>query len=142
MSTARGKKRSGSAGVSRVAPTWLIVTIVACAALAGTAWLFYPVAREQYIASRERDALAAELDAVNARNDRIQAEIDRLETPEGVEDYARSQLGWTKPGENAVVVTGVEGDSSIGIPPRVDSRSIEPTETVVSRLLDTIFAVE
>lgn len=144
-SRAKGAARGAKATQPRpsAGPQWLLVLIIGAVLLGLAGWSYYPVARQQYISQRERDRLAAELAAVETRNANIQAEIDRLETPEGVEDYARSQLGWTKPGENAVVVTGIEGDSSsVGIEPRVDPQSVELTETPTSRFLDVIFGVK
>ena len=136
------KQASKPSAREKVGPQWLLVLIGALVVLALAAWGYYPVAKQQYITARERDLLAARLAAVEARNASMEDEIARLQTPEGVEDYARSQLGWTKPGENAVIVEGVEGTSTIGIQPRIDPRSIEITETPLTRLLDGIFGVD
>lgn len=125
-----------------VGPQWLLVLIGALVVLALAAWGYYPVAKQQYITARERDLLAARLAAVEERNRVIQDEIERLQTPEGIEDYARSQLGWTKPGENAVIVEGVEGTATVGIPPRIDPESVEITSTPMTRFLDAIFDVD
>ena len=46
------------------------------------------------------------LDALQARNDRLRTEVARLKTPEGVEDYARVQLGMVKQGEVFFQVVG------------------------------------
>lgn len=73
-------------------------------------WAYYPVARVQYRETRERARLEAELDAIKSRNARLGREVERLKTPEGVEDYARSQLGLVKEGENVVVV--VDGETT------------------------------
>lgn len=126
----------------KVGPQWLLVLIGAAVILALAGWGYYPVAKQQYITARERDLLAAQLAAVEERNRAMEEEIARLQTPEGIEDYARSQLGWTKPGENAVIVEGVERTESVGVPPRVDPDSIEITSTPFTRLLDGIFGVE
>lgn len=72
------------------------------------AWTYYPVARVQYRETREKQRLQAELESLQARNERLRDQVDRLKTPEGVEDYARSQLGMVKRGENAVVVVNKE----------------------------------
>ena len=126
----------------KVGPQWLLVLIGATVILALTGWGYYPVTKQQYITARERDLLAAQLAAVEERNRAMEEEIARLQTPEGVEDYARSQLGWTKPGENAVIVEGVERTDSVGVPPRVDLESVEITSTPLTRMLDGIFGVE
>jgi len=92
--------------------------------LAVFAWTYYPVARVQYRETREKTRLAAELTSLKARNDRLRKQVARLRTPEGVEDYARSQLGLVKQGENVVVV--VDGDeaaeaSAVLAAPTIDS---------------------
>lgn len=87
-------------------------------------WAYYPVAAVQYRENRARAELASELEALQARNTRLRDEVDRLKTPAGVEDYARSQLGMVKKGENVVVV--LDGDeareaSAAAAAPTVDS---------------------
>ena len=42
---------------------------------------------------------------------RLSKQVERLKTPAGVEDYARSQLGMAKKGENVVVV--VDGQKPV-----------------------------
>jgi cell division protein FtsL len=108
---------------------------------------YYPVAKVQYRETRARDSLQAELNSVQARNGRLRAQVARLKTPEGVEDYARSQLGMVKQGENVVVV--VDGSKpkpaespTISAPPRLDS-----DETTVApagpwtAFLDSVFGL-
>jgi len=86
----------------------LPVSIVAVLAI--FAWSYYPVARVQYRETRGRMKLEAELAALQARNARLRAEVARLRTPEGVEEYARSQLGMVKRGEHVAMV--LDGDES------------------------------
>ena len=73
---------------------------------------YYPVARVQYRETRERARLRAELEGVQARNARLGTQVARLKTPEGVEDYARVQLGLVKAGEHVGVVV----DDSAALP--------------------------
>ncbi len=47
---------------------------------------------------------------------RCKNQVDYLNTDEGIEDYARSELGWIRPGEHVVSVEGVTPSTS-------DSRS-------------------
>jgi len=90
---------------------------------------YYPVAKVQYRETRERSRLRAELAGVRARNDRLATQVDRLKTPEGVEDYARVQLGLVKAGEKVGVVVD-------------DSAAMPATITVASALrLDSEEAV-
>lgn len=114
--------------------------------LAVFAWTYYPVARVQYRETRERARLSAELASLQARNDRLREHVDRLRTPEGVEDYARSQLGMVKKGEKvAVVVDGdeVQEASDALAVPTIDSA--EPTATPAgpwTAFLDLVFGVQ
>lgn len=89
------------------------------AAIGLFAWTYYPVARVQYRETREVARLQAELDSLQARNARLSKQVERLKTPEGVEDYARTQLGLVKAGENVVVVVD-------------ESRSVPPTQLAMS----------
>ncbi|MGA1162146.1 MAG: FtsB family cell division protein [Ilumatobacteraceae bacterium] len=49
---------------------------------------------------------SAELEALQEATDRLQTEVDRLNTPEGVEDAARDELGFVMVGENRRTVVG------------------------------------
>jgi cell division protein FtsL len=84
---------------------WWLLPLFIAATVAVLVFTYYPVARVQYRETRERAALQAEFNALNARNSRLATEVARLKTTEGVEDYARSQLGMVKRGEHVVVVT-------------------------------------
>lgn len=80
---------------------------------------YYPVARVQYRETRQRAELLAEYNALTARNRRLSSEVARLKTPEGVEDYARSQLGMVKAGEHVVVV--IDGTTESSTPATTDA---------------------
>lgn len=114
--------------------------------LAVFAWGYYPVARVQYRETRERARLAAELDSLRDRNDRLRAEVDKLRTPEGVEDYARSQLGLVKKGEKVAVV--VDGDEERRNAEALATPQIDSAETTQSpagpwtAFLDLVFGVQ
>ena len=114
--------------------------------LAVFAWGYYPVARVQYRESRERARLAAELESLRERNDRLRAQVDRLRTPEGVEDYARSQLGLVKKGEKvAVVVDGDEAQRNAEAlaKPTIDSAETDPAPAGPwTAFLDLVFGVQ
>ena len=91
---------------------WWLLPIFVVAAVALFVATYYPVARVQYMETRQRAHLQAELDALQTRNMRLGTQVERLKTPEGVEDYARSQLGMVKQGEHVVVVTDGSGQPS------------------------------
>lgn len=107
---------------------------------------YYPVVRVQYREVRERARLAAELDALKARNVRLDAHVARLRTPEGVEDYARTQLGLVRRGEHVVVVReeGVAAKPAAATRvPRIDSdRAAEDPVGPWTSFLDLVFNVQ
>jgi cell division protein FtsL len=102
-----------------------MLPLAICTVLAVFGFTYYPVAAVQYRETRERARLAAELESLQARNARLRKEVARLKTPAGVEDYARSQLGLVKKGENVVVVVDEKAGKGTAAPaaasPRVDS---------------------
>ena len=105
---------------------WLLLPVFVAAAVAVCVYAYYPVAKVQYDEVRAKARLQSELDMLQARNQRLRTEVARLKTPEGVEDYARVQLGMVKQGENVVIV--VDGNkpapalaSSGTVSPRLES---------------------
>jgi cell division protein FtsB len=99
---------------------WLLPLLVI--AIAGVfVATYYPVAKVQYRETRERARLRAELEGVRARNARLGTQVDRLKTPEGVEDYARVNLGLVKAGEHVGLVVD-------------DAQALPTTITVASAL--------
>jgi len=127
---------------------WWLVPIFVVAAVALFVAGYYPVARVQYRETRERARLLAQYDALTARNRRLTAEVARLKTPEGVEDYARSELGMVKAGENVVIV--VDGNNqpstpaTLGALPELDNsgETPEPPRGPWTAFLDSVFNVQ
>ena len=121
----------------------LIVLCCVIAALAFAAVMIYPAAKEYYISTRQRDQLQAEYDAVAARNNEMQDNVDALNTVQGVEDQARTDLDWTQPGETSVQVEGLEPSTAHGaIPDEVEAGSVEPGESWLTRFLDKLFGLD
>lgn len=112
-----------------------------CAGL-GAAFLYGP-AQQLYQDIRERDRLAAEYEAVTERNAAIEASVDALSTEAGIEDAARTQLGWVHEGEHAVSVSGLdEKDEASEFRGNIVSEDITAPDTWYSDLLDPLFGVE
>ena len=108
---------------------------------------YYPVAKVQYRETRERARLRAELEGIRARNARLSTQVARLKTPEGVEDYARVQLGLVKAGERVGIVV----DESESLPQTITVPSalkLDSEESVVppvgpwTAFLDAVFGNE
>ncbi len=126
---------------------WLLPPIVV-AAVAVFVVTYYPVARVQYGETRQRAVLQAQLNSLQARNRRLTTQVARLKTPEGVEDYARSQLGMVKRGEHIVVVTEDSSRASktmtIGVSPQIDNGDAATTAPrgPWTAFLDSVFNVK
>lgn len=119
--------------------------VVACATVLclglGAAFLYGP-AQQLYTDIRERDRLAAEYEAVTERNAAIEAQVEALSTEAGIEDAARTQLGWVHEGEHAVSVSGLaEKDATSEFRGNIVSEDIVAPDTWYSDLLDPLFGV-
>lgn len=122
--------------------SWRVPAIVACIVLLAVI-ILYPVGRDYYQTMRTQQRLQAQLDAVTERNEAVQAENDALQTEEGVENQARSDLGWVREGESSAVVTNEQGtvDNTSRLPEHLDEKSITAPQTWYYTILDTIFFV-
>lgn len=123
------------------APFIVTCATVLCLGLGAT--FLYGPAQQLYQDIRERDRLAAEYEAVTERNAAIEASVDALSTEAGIEDAARTQLGWVHEGEHAVSVSGLdEKDEASEFRGNIVSEDITAPDTWYSDLLDPLFGVE
>ena len=117
--------------------------IVGVCIIAFFAVIVYQPLSDYYGEVRNYQRLEAELAALNEHNQRVESEINYLQTKEGLEEYARAELGWIKPNEHAVTVEGVESttdknsDSSTVID-SVPAGSVSAPETWYSGILDPL----
>jgi cell division protein FtsB len=126
---------------------WWLMPLLVIGIAAVFVATYYPVAKVQYRETRERSRLSAELAGVRARNDRLAAQVARLKTPEGVEDYARVQLGLVKAGEHVGVVVddgaAVPATLTVASALRLDSEeAVEPPIGPWTAFLDSVFGNE
>ncbi len=124
--------------LSPAATRVLAVLVVAVFAVA----LLYPSCASYYQEVRQLQQLQAEYEAIESYNAQMQASIDYLNTDEGVEDYARSELGWIRSDEKSATVEGVEvtkTDNSQDILYAVSEESISAPDTWYSGILDVLF---
>ena len=104
--------------------------------------LYFPC-QNYYNETRQLQQLQAEYDALQEYNTQMQNQVDYLNTDEGIEDYARSELGWIRLGEHVVSVEGVtpstdtsrSNDRVYAIP----AGSVAAPDTWYSGFLDVIF---
>lgn len=105
------------------------------------AFLYGP-AQQLYVDIREKDRLTAEYEAVVQRNEAIGQQVSALQTDAGVEDVARTQLGWVREGEHAVSVSGLDLQKESDFRGNIVSEDIELPDTWYSGVLDPIFGVK
>jgi cell division protein FtsL len=110
---------------------------------------YYPVARVQYRETRRLAQYQNELKALQTRNQKLSVQVARLKTNEGVEDYARSQLGMVKKGENVVVVTDGTRPAKlttapVGAAPVIETSGIPSAAPTGAwtEFLDAVFSVQ
>lgn len=82
--------------------------IVALAVVGLTVFMLYPSCQNFYTETRQLQQLQAEYQALSDYNTQMQSQIDYLNTDEGLEEYARSELGWIRQDERMATVEGVE----------------------------------
>ena len=134
----RAAKKVASKGRLTVGKQALIMLAVAAVGLA----IVYPSARTYYITERNNERLSAELAAIQTRHDQISEQIAALSTNEGVEDEARTELGWVRSDESAVVVSGINADTSRSLPAAVSTATISAPTTWYTRVRDALFFVD
>ena len=62
---------------------------------------YWDINKQRYISEKEAEAagLTSSIASTQQENDRLQSSIDALDTPEGLEQVARDQLGMVSEGE-------------------------------------------
>ena len=104
---------------------------------------YYPVARVQYHAVRQRSQLQAQLAALEARNKRLGARVATLETTEGIEAEARTQLGMVRQGESLGIVIDGDEKPATGAAPKIDSDAVVTAPVGPwTAFLDAVFGVK
>lgn len=122
---------------------WATRGIVAFVAVAFAVVMLYPSCQNYYNETRQLQQLEAEYDALQTYNAQMQSQVNYLNTDEGIEDYARSELGWIRPGEHVVSVEGVTSTSdntrSNSRAYAIPAGSVAAPDTWYSGILDVIF---
>lgn len=131
---------SADAPSSRLRPPLMGLAAVALCVAFGVAFLYGP-AQQLYVDLREKDRLTAEYEAVIDRNEALGAQVDALQTEAGIEDAARTQLGWVREGEHAVAVSGLTEREKPEFRGNIVSEDVELPETWYSGVLDPLFGV-
>ncbi len=146
MAEEEGAKRRGVSlpfSFGRSISAWGMRCVVGAAAVVFAAVMLYPSCQSLYNETRSLQQLEAEYDALQTYNSKVQAQVDYLSSDEGIEDYARSELGWVRPDEHVVTVEGVtSSDDSTHSGQRlyaITSGSVKAPETWYSGFLDVFF---
>lgn len=104
-----------------------------------TAWFLYAPLKMNYTESREQHRLENELAELRERNVELREQVERLKTPEGIEEVARTNLGFVKEGENLYVI--VEPEDASATAAVLDRAEEEAGEPLWPRFLDLVFGV-
>lgn len=130
---------SAFASPSQLAVRALAVTVV----VAFVCVMLYPPCANYYNETRHLQQLQAEYDELVSYNQEMQARVDYLNTDEGIEDRARSDLGLMRKDEHTATVEGVtvtptDTDSDdIAYP--VEEGDVAAPSTWYSGILDVVF---
>jgi len=109
------------------------------------AWALYPALRLQYIASRSLASVQQQYASLAKSKDALRTEVMDLQTPKGVEDTARKDLGYAKKGESVyIVVPAGESSATPGDGSGVTTASAAdlPVPSLLQQLLDLFFGVD
>ena len=98
---------------------FVVVGVVAVVALVGQSFARLAVA--EYQLHTQEHQLQGEISKLAKENTVLQAQVAYLRSDAALEKLAREELGWTRPGETAVVV--------IRIDPPATASDVEPTST-------------
>lgn len=118
--------------------------IVVAAVAVFTVFMLYPSFQNYYIETRQLQQLQAEYAALTDYNSQMQSQIDYLNTDAGLEDYARSELGWVRENEHVVTVEGVQSSTNATSQSNtknvgVLSEKVPTPDTWYSGALDVLF---
>lgn len=102
-------------------PLRQIVVAALLAVLAVVAFSFARVVIVEYQLSLQKQALEREVADLKTENGQLEAKIKYLQTDQAIEQLARDELGWTMPGDTAVVVLQKPGQGPRMTPVRPDS---------------------
>ncbi len=82
----------------------VLIPLAVVVILVGTWVMYYRPLKIWYREARQERVLREQLVAIRKYNSQLRVDIQSLETSEGIQDYARSELGLVQKGEHAVVV--------------------------------------
>lgn len=109
-------------------PARQILIAALLAVLALVAFSFARVVVVEYQLRSQEQALRQNVAELKAENQRLKAQIAYLQTDRAIEQLAREELGWTMPGDTAVVVRVEPTPSPLMTPVAPDSsRTLQPS---------------
>jgi len=132
-------------GVSFFARKRVLIPLATVAVLVVIGFMYYAPLKILYREARQERVLREQLVAVQQYNATVKQEIVSLETTEGAEDYARSQLGLVKKGDHMVVV--LQGGKRLSIATKSRERQIQELEVTAqpfgiwTPFLDALFQI-
>lgn len=104
----RAAATSATSAVGAVKPFFarkrVLIPLAIAIILLATVAMYYRPLKIWYREARQERVLREQLVAIRKYNSQLKVEIQSLETSEGIQDYARRELGLIQKGEHAVVV--------------------------------------
>ena len=132
-------------GVSFFARKRVLIPTAITAILVIIGFMYYAPLKILYREARGERVLREQLVAVQQYNATVKQEIASLETTEGAEDYARSQLGLVKKGDHMVVV--LQGGKRLNVATESRENQIQELEVTAkpfgiwTPFLDALFQI-
>ncbi len=85
-------------------PLRQIVIVVLVVVLGVVMLSFARILIVEYQLNLQKQSLETDIAELRQQNEQLRSEIDYLQSDAAIERLAREELGWTKPGETAVIV--------------------------------------
>ena len=105
-----------------------IVTVLVCTAAVFFVLAFGGKALESYRLQRHNATLRSEIAALEEQKEQLEARLEYVKSPEYVEEVAREQYRWAKPGEKLMIPI-FQRTPVVAVTPTPDQPTIEPVAT-------------
>lgn len=118
-----GVRKNDTASLPFYSRKRVLIPLAIIVILVGTWVMYYRPLKIWYREARQERVLREQLIAIRKYNAHLKLEVQSLETTEGVQDYARRELGLIQKGEHAVVV--LQGGKPLKAPSNTREQQIQ-----------------
>lgn len=121
-------------------PVRQVAIAASLAVFALVALSFGRVVIAEYRLQSQKQALESDVSQLKQQNQQLRSEIDYLNTDPAIEQLAREELGWTKPGDTAVIVLETAAPTPVAAPvqPGNGANAATPARQWWTAILDRI----